>query len=510
MSASVIKQSIKQASIIIAFFTFSSQLLGLVREALLASFFGTSAEYDILLVALAVPMMFSTILFMAVPSAGMPYLQQAEVKAAGHGSGKTRFIKTNTIIILVVSAAVFFLLPMLNKLLSGSLSESQLLNATRYGRLFCLLIPMRAYEAVYRSLLHLRQNFIFPAATNLGFNIVIIALLLALYPEFGSWAFVTAWLAGTAAQVLLVTVPAYLIYHDQKNRQSPGHFESSAYVKFLGSIVLIEGLGLIIPPFDRYLASIFLEPGYVSAINYADLVNSVPVRVFIYSVGTAIFPTLSERAARGDLPGLARLYHKAIALCIMIIIPIAMFSFVYRQEIIRLLFERGRFVAQSREITVEILEYYFVGMLFLAAFYVQAKVLYALKKWRPLITAKAVSFGAKAVIGFLFIKVNWALAIGGGTIVMLSGSFIILEIYLVLGLKLHYASADLGLLARAAISAAVACLLLAIANFVLADHLRAFPAMVIAGVVCFGGLFIMDQKFKITGINLLRRFKKAR
>ena len=504
------KQSIKQASIIIALLTFSSQLIGLVREALLASFFGTSAEYDVLLVALAIPMMFSAILFMAIPSAGMPYLQQADVSAAGgSGSAKPRFIKTNTIIILAVSAAVFLFLPMLNKLLSGNLSESLLTNATRYGRLFCLLIPMRGYEAVYRSLLHLRQHFAFPAATNLGFNIVMIALLLSLYPEFGSWAFIIGWLAGAAAQVLLVSIPSYIIYHAHKDRRQKGYFDSSAYTRFLGFIVLIEGLGLVIPPFDRYLASIFLEPGYVSAINYAELVNSVPVRVFIYSIGTAIFPTLTERAAKGDLPGLARLYHKAIALCIMIIVPIAVFSFVYRQEIIRLVLERGRFVAQSREITVEILEYYFIGMLFLAAFFIQVKVLYALKKWRPLIAAKAISFGAKAVIGFLFIKTNWALAIGGGTIAMLAGAFVILEIYLVLALKLHYSRDDLSLLARASISAMVACLLLVATNLLLSGHLNNVLTMAIAGVICFVGLFVMDLKFKLTGINIIGRSGRA-
>ena len=78
MAVSFIKQNIKQATIIIAVLTIASQILGLIREALIASYFGTSAELDVLIIDLSIPFMFSRIFFMSIPSAGIPYLQEAK------------------------------------------------------------------------------------------------------------------------------------------------------------------------------------------------------------------------------------------------------------------------------------------------------------------------------------------------------------------------------------------------------------------------------------------------
>ncbi|UCD16578.1 MAG: hypothetical protein JSV44_08945 [Candidatus Zixiibacteriota bacterium] len=505
MSRVFLKQGIKQASILIAVATISSQMLAVIREAIIAGFFGTSAEYDILLVALAIPIMIGGIFFLAIPSAGIPYLQEQQAPFSRGKIFGTSFFGINSLLILIVSLATFLVLPVFRGLLTSGMDAGSADLVIRYGRVFCLLIPFRAYEALFRALLHIKHHFLFPAITILGFNTVAITILLILFPSLGSTAFVMAWLAGSLVQTLLVAIPAYLIYGHEKPAHGDTPFNRSGYVRYLGVIVLIESVGLLVDPFDRFLCGIYLDAGYVSAAHYANIVNLVPVRIFMHSMATALFPSLSERAARKDGAGLAGLYHKSIALGIMLIIPVSVFFLLFRQEIVWILFERGAFVTRSRIITVEVLTYYLAGMFFSSMFFIQTRVFYALKAWRMLFIGRPLTLGVKIVIGLLLIRSDWAAAIGGGTMAMFVVSFILFEMYLVTRARLVYSPADWRLIGKAVIGAAVA-----IALFIPVDTLAGdligigrIPVMIVSGTIGFGGLAVMDQILGVSGLKLV-------
>ncbi len=507
------KQTIKQASIIIGVFTICSQLFGLVREAIIANYFGTSAEYDILLVALAIPLMVASILFAAIPSAGIPHLQGSRVTPVKSGNiFRSAFFSINTVLIFGVAVVVFFVLPLFRGLLTHGMDEQSAEAVVTFGRFFCLLIPLRSYEAVFRSLLHLKHHFLVPSATAVIFNVTIIVVLLALFGSLQSHAFVLAWVAGMLVQTLMVLVPAYLIYRRNSEPGPAGAFQSSAYMRYLGVIILIESIGLTIDPFDRYIGGIFLDPGYVSATAYANIIYFIPLRIFIYSLATAIFPSLSERAEEKDAAGIAGLYHRALALCVMLVVPTVVFFFLFKNEIIWLLFERGRFVIQSRLITEQILSWLLVGLFFNAAFLIQVKVIYALKSWRYFTVVRILTMALKVAIGFYFIKSNWALALGGGTAALFVVSFILMEVYLVFGKGLSYSAEDRRLMGKATLAAlgAVAVFLLAYYATAQLAALHPLAPAVVVGIVGFGALVLLDQALNVSGINLRKHLPGRR
>lgn len=504
MASFLSRQNIKQASIIIAVFTISSQFFGVFREMILANFFGTSAEYDILILALAIPLMFMNVLFMSVPAAGIPYLQNPRQPLNHYGIFRGRFFKANTILLFIFAAIVFIFLPDIIKILKGNLGESEVNQVTTYGRIFCLLIPLKGYEAVFRSLLHLKRHFIFPAATNMVFNVLMIAILLALFPSLASWAFILAWLVGTFIQTLLVIVPSYLIYSKNAQTDTIDDFRTASYMKYLSIIIAIETLGLCLLPFDRYLCGLYLNAGYVSSLNYADAINSVPFRIFAISMGTAIFPDLTEKASKGDFAALSRLYHKAVAVCLAIILPIVVFFSLFKGEIVRILFQRGRFDAFSSEITVAVLSYLLVGLIFMSLFFIQARVLYAIKSWRSLILVKSIALVFKVVFGFMFITKNWALAVSGGTLIMYASSFIMTEAYLYFRLKLRYTSADFTLIGKSLVSSLSVCAILFVLYLSLRGVMISSAVMFIAGALGFAVWVLLDQKLNVSGIKLTK------
>lgn len=500
-----VKQDIRQASLIIAIIAISSQGLGLIREMLIANFLGTSGDYDILLISMAIPMMLGSIFFMAIPSAGIPFLQKQRKNVGSElDILKSPFLKLNTVVTLFVSLAVFFLFPSLCRLFISGFNESQLELIVKYGRFFCLVIPFRAYEGIFRTFLHLNRNFLFPASTILGFNVVVILIILAFFPAIGSPAYIMAWILGLFAQMLIVIVPSIVLFNKDGRNRRISQFNSSGYLGYLSIIVLVESVGLAVDPFDRYLAGSMLSSGYVSANTYAVILSTVPIRVFIYAIGTAIFPSLAEHVSEGRGVQFASLYHKTIAVCVMLVFPLAVYLIMFGSEIVSLLFERGKFGIESRTMTVEILKYYLMGMIFQAAFFIQLRVLYALKSWRHLILVRALSFVAKITIGFCFIKSNWALAIGGGTVVMFMISFVLLEIYLVTRGGLRYSRADMTIVGKGFLCAAVSVMLLQVANLIGCEILGFIPLVnsVIVGIIGFGGLLLMDRCLRVSGMSL--------
>jgi putative peptidoglycan lipid II flippase len=505
MATVLVKQNIKQASIFIAAFTVLSQALGLVRESLVANFLGTSAEYDVLLVALAVPAMVGTILMMALPSAGIPWLQtESDNSGKGFSILRSPFLRINAFISLILAIAIFMLLPFLAKLLATGLEQNQVSTVLKYGRIFCLLIPLRAFEAIFQCFLHVKYSFIFPSITVIAFNLVIIGLLIGLFPSMGAQAYVMAMVIGVFVEMVLVGLPAFLIYRGHLPAIGQAPFVAKAYVQYLGAIVLIEGIGLLTDPFDRYLGGIFLAPGFVSAAYYANITQQIPFRVFVMSLGTAIFPSLSELAAKKNLTDMASLYHRAIALCVIIMIPISVFAIFFQDEIIKILFERGRFDENSRAMTVSVFKYYLVGLIFPSLFFIQLRILYSFKRWKHLFWVRLSAFLAKCLIGLFFIKYNWALAIGGGTVFMFILSFILMEFHLVKKIGLNYSKFDFSLIGKAMLGAMIAVIITIIFStaFGAISGISQIWFLVISAIGLFGSLIIIDAFFDISGIQL--------
>ncbi len=503
MKLQIARQSIKQASFIIAAIAIVSQGLGVIREALVANYLGTSAEYDLLLISMAIPMMIANLFFMSIPSGAIPYLQiKKDPSAIQVSCGLWPFLRINSLLILIISITVFLALPSLRWILGEGLSDSDLNRIIIYGRIFCLVIPLKAYEGLFRALLHLRHNFLFPAMTIVGFNFAMILILITLFPSAGVPAFIIAWITGVIIQALIVAIPSYLLYRKISGESGAnGNFASTAYLRYLGVIALVESFGLIIDPFDRYMLGNLGGGGLVSANYYAVVLSTVPMRIFVYAVGTAIFPSLSERIANDRSGEAARLYHKSLIIC-LVLIPTALYLYLFNNELIKILFERGEFTEESRLMTSRIFKFYLAGIVFQALFFVQLRTAYALKARKHMIESRLMALIIKVSIGLILINSNWALAVGGGTAIMFLANFAFMEIFLIIKHGLKYTAEDLrklssAILGSVAISVAILALYHMTARVFGPGDISMLSAVGIGGLVVF---LLLERKFSVYGI----------
>jgi putative peptidoglycan lipid II flippase len=112
----------------------------------------------------------------------------------------------------------------------------------------------------------------------------------------------------------------------------------------------VLGLSSII---DQALAAT-LAPGSVSALSYGNKLVSLFVTVAVTSLSTTAFPTFSRMVALGDWSAVRATLRTFVGLILALTVPLTVALAVGNEWIVRTLFERGSFTAQTTAIVAPV------------------------------------------------------------------------------------------------------------------------------------------------------------
>jgi putative peptidoglycan lipid II flippase len=141
------------------------------------------------------------------------------------------------------------------------------------------------------------------------------------------------------------------------------------------------GVNQVYVTIDRILASTLSE-GSLAALNFANKLMFLPFNLFVVAVNTAVFPSLSALAAKEDHKELGNTMIFGLNLIGLFTIPAAVGLFVLSWPIVRVLFERGAFDANSTEMTAFALQFFVLGLFAQGAYNVINRTYYALQDTR--------------------------------------------------------------------------------------------------------------------------------
>src|SRR5580765_6918269 len=122
--------------------------------------------------------------------------------------------------------------------------------------------------------------------------------------------------------------------------------------------------------------------GAVSWLSYAFRLMYLPLGLFGVSIATATLPAVSRDAAIDNRAGVRRTVAQAISMMMALNIPATFGLVVLAEPIVRLLFERGRFLASDTTATAAALRFYAVGLVGYATARIASPVFYALRRSR--------------------------------------------------------------------------------------------------------------------------------
>jgi putative peptidoglycan lipid II flippase len=399
------KQTVFQASVILILATLVSRGMGFVREIVIAHSFGASSNYDVYLVAITFPVVICSLLVYAIPHVFIPIYLREKVTAGDESawSFAWNFLNIFGVLFFFISLFLFILAPFIVKYYAPSFGTEQVAEAIALLRIACIIVFFGGIFVVLKSILNANKHFLLPAIAPLFLNVFVIASVLFLSSSLATRALAIGLLTGYFIQFLILLLVFF------KNKGVPKlHFDfrdrllkNVFGVLFL--VIIIETIGQLNVVVDRSFASI-LPQGGISALNYAGTLYQIAIGAFGITVGTAIFPSMSEYVSSKDWESLIQLYSKGIRAVLVITIPIVCVCIVFSREIVALVYQRGAFDTQATLLTAGALKYLSIGLVAFVGYAILVKMYYAMHHELTLLISTASAFVLKILLSLLLVR----------------------------------------------------------------------------------------------------------
>ena len=343
----------------------ASRLLGLLRDIVISTHFGTSDALDAYVAASRLnDFIFTLIAGDALASAFIPTF--AGYLAHDDDQGAWRLASSIVNIMLLVLSAVsllaaIFAFPLVSGLLGlGFDAQKQELTASLL-RLLLIAPTIFGISGIVMGILNAKQNFWLPGLAPSMYNLGMIGGVLFL-PSMGIYGLAGGAVVGAALH-LIVQIPGLLKagarYTPRLHLHDPG-------VRQVFRLMAPRVLGLATVQLNFLVETILattLGTGALSALNYAWRVMLLPQGVVAQSVAIAAFPTFSDQFARGKLDELRSALSATLRAILFIAIPSAIGLLVLRVPLIQLIYQRGEFQDTSTELVATALSFYALGLI---------------------------------------------------------------------------------------------------------------------------------------------------
>ena len=517
-----------------------SKLIGLVRERIFAHYFGNGLVADAFKAAFRIPNMLQNLFGEGVLSASFIPVY-ARLNAEERHEEATR-----------TAAAIFAILVLLASVLTllGIVFAPALVDVIAYGfhgdkRLLTILLvrilfpgaALLMLSAWCLGILNSHRRFLLSYTAPVIWNAALIATLIwqghslvahgitnaAIAEPRLAIALAIGSVVGSALQ-FLVQVPSVL------RLLSPLQWKATFRSEHVRTIIhnffpvfISRGVVQLSAFVDQILASP-LPNGAVAALNYAQIINQLPVSLFGMAVSAAELPAMS--AALGTAEQIAAKLRARLAVGLgqiaWFVVPSAVAFIALGDVIVAAIFRTGRFGAQDVTFVWSALAGSGIGLLAGTSGRLYSSAFYALRNTRTPLNFAVIRVALTLALGWFFsnplprllgINPRWGVAgltLSAGLAAWLEYSLLRRALHQRIGIVDFPASRVLRLW-TAAIAAAVLCFLLHRHLPVHGHGSRAAILTAIAVLIPYGALYVaftVAMKIPIPG-SLLRRFKRG-
>ena len=368
-----------------------SRIAGLIREIVASSYFGTSGPFSAFTIAFQIPNLVRNLFADAALSAAFvpvftELLEQKRRREA------LQLASTFALIIIGALGAItaFFVIaaPFVMPLFTGSEFDAELDQLTvGLSQVLFGIVLLLGLNGLVVGILNAHDHFTIPALAPLVWNVVIIAVLVAIRPLFEGpdelYAYAIGVLVGTVVQ-LLIALPVLRRLHVQLI--GPVDLRDPRIRRVL-TLMLPVTLSLGLINFNLLINSVLASEVSASApraIDAAFRIYMLPQGMFSVAVATVLFPALARLATRRDTDGLRALTAVGMRQIFLLLIPAAACTLALSEPITRLVYERGEFGPDSTEMVATALFWFSFSLPFAGANLLLTRTFFSLQRpWIP-------------------------------------------------------------------------------------------------------------------------------
>jgi putative peptidoglycan lipid II flippase len=399
------RQIARAASTVMMAFIISN-LIGLVRQIVIAHAFGTGSEVEAFNAANRVAeVLFNLTAGGALASAFVPTFTGLLAKEDKIGAWKLASAIANLLIgilILVAFLAVIFAPVIVQRLLAPGFEPEKQLLTIRLLRVLLPSVVIFGISGLVMGILNSHQKFLIPALTPAMYALGMIFGVVVLTPSLG--IFGLAWGAVIGASLhLLLQIPS-LLKLDGVYTAAFGL--ENLLVRQVGRLMLPRLFGAAIVQLNFWVNTLlasYLPVGSLNGIVYAFQLMLMPQAAIAQSIAIAAMPTFSAQAALGKLNEMRASLAASIRGVLLLSMPAAVGLMLLRTQIVALLYQRGVFDAHSTELVAWALLWYAAGLVGHSVVEILARAFYALHDTRTPVIVGAAAMGLNIGLSFLFI-----------------------------------------------------------------------------------------------------------
>ena len=414
------RQILKSASII-SIITVASRILGYVRDQRLTLLLGTTGLADSFVLAYRIPNVLRRLVgegsmtasFIPVFTDYMRNRTREETWVFAN-----RLFWTFCVILSSLAVLGVIFSPLFVRLFSMFGKNQVQLEAIYLNRLMFPYILFIGMAALAMAILNCFHIFGLPAATPILLNISFIVFsVAAVWKHFSSAA------AALAVGVLVGGIFQFFLQVPQLVKRGMSFKFGVSFidpgVRRVARLMVPGFVGIGIAQINLLVDTIFanakvMPEGSLISLYVADRVTELVLGGYAIAVATAILPMMSHQASAGDHEGMKKTFIFALRIVSFITIPAAVGLVILREPIVQVLFQHGRFVAESTRLTARALLYYSMGLPAFAAVKLIVSAFYSTQDTRTPVRVGVISLLANVLLNVIFLFYFFAKLKNGG------------------------------------------------------------------------------------------------
>lgn len=402
----IIMPSIMRSFGVVALSTLCSRVFGLVRDILMAAYFGAARTADVFYISFMIPNLFRrlvaegalTISFIPVYTESL--IHEGEDRSMKLAQ-KVMTVQAVFMIAIIVAGIVFS--PQIMKIFFGRNDSPEILslsiNLTQLMFPYLFFVGFVAFAMGY---LNSHRHFFAPAIAPVLLNVGMITGILFISRLFEEpvYGVAVGVLIGGLLQ-LAIQIPymikegfVFKISFDIKHPGIRKIFKMLTPALFGIAIYQINTL------VSNMLATMIPE-GSVSYIYYTTRLTELVLGVFIVSIGNVILPEMSRLTALDDSEKFKKLFSDSVSSALFLAVPATAALIAAGIPVISVIFMHGKFTYNDVVLTYYSLVSASFGIIFVAALRITTPAFYAMKDTKTPVISAGVSLVVNVVAGYL-------------------------------------------------------------------------------------------------------------
>ena len=401
------RKRIFTATFIVIIATLFSKISGLVRDQIMAGYFGISYETDAFTWAYFIPNLFRVLFAESIIIAAFIPIYALYLKK-GDKEEINDFVSSVTNIFIVIfvfiSILIFIFSSPIGVLLSKiSGNNMDISGFATMNRIMIFSLVVMSISGLITSVLNSHNKFSVPAIAPIIMNVVSIIFVVLLAKNIGIVSMAMGVMLGSVLEVI-IQLPG--LRHTGLKYRPVINFKNKAVREIFGMmipIMLSLGAVQINNSIDNFFA-LSLGAGNTTALTFSWRVANLPLGVFSVAVITVLYPLISRQAANNNLKGLKESFSLGFREIGYIMVPASLGMIILSSPIIKILFERYQFSAADTDKVSHILVFHCIGLLFFGLLMILNRIFYSLKNVRTPLKVALASIIINIFLDWLLIK----------------------------------------------------------------------------------------------------------